>query len=140
TSTGGTGAITWTVINKPAWLTQNGATLSGVAPLVAIPTDFTFSMMAADTVGASTTKQFTVTVNPGLTITTPSALGPWTETRPYTTTLAAVGGIAPLQFTDAGATLPSWLSLSPAGVLSGTPPAAGVYPFTVKVTDAVNAV
>ena len=55
----------------------------------------------------------------------------------YTTTnLAASGGTTSYTWSETGA-LPSGLTLTPAGVLSGTPAAgsAGTYPITVKVTD-----
>ena len=42
---------------------------------------------------------------------------------PYSTTLAASGGFSPYSWSlGSGASLPSWLSLSSAGVFSGTPP------------------
>ena len=142
TSTGGTGTITWTVANRPTWLSQNGATLSGTAPVVTGSTNYVFTMTATDAVGASASQAFTVTVNAGITLATAPNLGPWTATRPYTTTLVAVGGKAPYQFADAGTTLPTlptWLSVTAAGTLSGIPPAAGNYSFTIKVTDSLSA-
>lgn len=43
-------------------------------------------------------------------------------------------------FTLASGSLPPWLTLSPSGLLAGTPPAAGAFgPFAVKTTDAVGA-
>jgi hypothetical protein len=54
----------------------------------------------------------------------------------YTATLQAAGGKAPLTWVVApGSTLPAGLTLSTAGVLSGTPSASGSFSFTVKVTD-----
>jgi len=44
------------------------------------------------------------------------------------------GGLAPFTWTETGA-LPSGLSLSSTGMLSGTPATAGTFPITVTVTD-----
>jgi len=54
----------------------------------------------------------------------------------YSTTLQAAGGKAPLTWTlAAGSTLPAGLTLSSAGVISGTPTSSGSFSFTVKVSD-----
>src|SRR5262249_17333026 len=47
---------------------------------------------------------------------------------------AAAGGTPPYTWSASG-TLPAGLALSPAGVLSGTPTAAGTASFTAQVTD-----
>jgi hypothetical protein len=53
----------------------------------------------------------------------------------YSQTLAATGGDGALVWSlDSGA-LPTGLSLSGAGVISGTPSAAGTFNFTVRVAD-----
>lgn len=54
----------------------------------------------------------------------------------YTFTFTASGGLAPYKFTVKSGTLPAGLTLSTAGVLSGTPTTAGNSTFTVRVTDA----
>jgi hypothetical protein len=50
-------------------------------------------------------------------------------------TLSATGGTAPYTFTLTAGSLPSGLTLSTAGVLSGTPTATGPFTFTVAATD-----
>lgn len=54
----------------------------------------------------------------------------------YTFTFTASGGLAPYKFTVKSGALPAGLTLSTAGVLSGTPTTAGNSTFTVRVTDA----
>ena len=55
---------------------------------------------------------------------------------PYSTTLQAAGGKAPLTWSLApGSALPAGLTLSPGGVISGTPSASGNFTFTAKVAD-----
>jgi parallel beta-helix repeat protein len=55
----------------------------------------------------------------------------------YATTLAATGGAVPRVWSAFGA-LPPGLTLSPAGVLAGTPTTAGSFTFTIRVTDAMQ--
>jgi hypothetical protein len=54
---------------------------------------------------------------------------------PYSATLTATGGIPPYTWTVISGSLPPGLSLSSAGVISGTPTTAGTYNFTVQVID-----
>jgi hypothetical protein len=57
---------------------------------------------------------------------------------PYSTTLSATGGSGALVWTLQGGGLPAGLSLSGAGVISGTPATAGSSTFTVRVTSAAT--
>ena len=54
----------------------------------------------------------------------------------YSTSLAATGGTTPYTWSVSAGALPGGLTLSSAGVLSGTPTAAGTFSFTAKITDA----
>jgi Putative Ig domain len=56
----------------------------------------------------------------------------------YSATLIATGGTAPYKWSLAAGALPRGLTLSPAGLVAGTPTTQGVYDFTVKVTDAAG--
>ena len=78
---------------------------------------------------------FSVTVNAPLSITT-SALNAGTYGTNYSATLAATGGVGPYTWTANGGSLPPGLTLTPAGVLSGTPTATGNYNLVVTATDA----
>jgi len=69
-----------------------------------------------------------------LNITSASPLPSAFALNPYSTTLQAAGGTPPYTFSWTGATPPG-LALSPAGVISGTPTATGVFSFTVTVAD-----
>jgi hypothetical protein len=53
----------------------------------------------------------------------------------YQQTLTASGGTSPYSFTLTSGTLPTGLQLSPGGVLSGKPTAAGTFTFTVTASD-----
>ena len=66
-------------------------------------------------------------------ITSPATLPAGTAGSAYSHTLAATG-MAPLTWENL-TPLPPGLSLSPAGVISGTPSAAGAFTFTIRITD-----
>jgi hypothetical protein len=69
----------------------------------------------------------------------PAALATATQYQAYGVNLSAVGGTAPHTFSLQSGSLPAGLSLTSAGVLSGTPgggAAPGSYSFVVQATDA----
>ena len=81
--------------------------------------------------------QVNVTIGAAATITiSPSTLPAATVASPYSETISASGGTAPYTFAVTAGALPSGLSLSSAGTLSGTPTAGGTFNFTVTATDA----
>jgi hypothetical protein len=53
----------------------------------------------------------------------------------YTQNLSASGGLGPYTFSVTSGPLPSWLTLSTAGKLSGTPPTTSPVTFTAEATD-----
>ena len=53
----------------------------------------------------------------------------------YSQTLTASGGAGPYSYAVTAGALPAGLTLSPAGVLSGTPTAAGAFNVTVRAMD-----
>jgi hypothetical protein len=68
---------------------------------------------------------------------TPATLPNGTVGTPYPTqNFAGSGGVGPYSFSVTGGTLPAGLTLSSAGVLSGTPTATGTSNFSVVATDA----
>jgi len=54
-------------------------------------------------------------------------------------TLSASNGQSPYTWSIVGGALPSGLTLSPGGIISGTPTSTGLSFFTVQVTDATSA-
>ncbi|HEV2666367.1 MAG TPA: putative Ig domain-containing protein, partial [Blastocatellia bacterium] len=101
------------------------------------PGFYQFTIIVTDLYsGCSSGGVYTLTIAscPSITITT-NGLPDGAMGSAYSQTLAATGGSAPYSFT-VGKTLPSGLSLSQNGVLSGAPTTWGVFDFTVNVTDA----
>jgi hypothetical protein len=76
---------------------------------------------------------------PALAITTASPLTSAAVGTAYSTTLGATGGSGARTWSVSLGTPPAGLSLSPSGILSGTPSATGSETFTVKVTDSSGA-
>jgi hypothetical protein len=79
------------------------------------------------------------TISETLTITTPSSGLSGTYGTSFSLTLSASGGSGNNAFTLFSGSLPSGLSLSSAGTISGTPTAAGSSAITVRVTDSNTA-
>ncbi len=103
----------------------------------------TFTVTVTDAAAATSSKTFSLTVNPALT--TSQAVASVTGTRgaliPSFTPVTAAGGTAPLAFALSGGTLPSGMAFNTStGLVSGTPTTTlGTTTFTVTVTDAAGA-
>lgn len=59
-----------------------------------------------------------------------------TVSEAYSHQLTISGGVSPYVITLLSGTFPAGLMISATGLITGTPSAAGVYPFTILVTDA----
>lgn len=65
----------------------------------------------------------------------PGSLATMTAGTATSQTLTATGGLSPYTYTLQSGALPAGLSLSSAGLLSGTPTQRGAYSFSVRATD-----
>ena len=132
---GGTPPYTvWLAGPLPAGITFSGSALSGT------PSEsgtFTFSVFASDFVGASDSNSYTLTVGAPTISLSPGSLPAGALGTAYSQSLLAFGGTAPYAFSLSGV-LPSGITLTPTGLLSGTPLAAGSYTFSVNVTDSTT--
>ncbi len=84
-------------------------------------------------IGAPRVFAFTVVSPPVITTASPLASG--TVGTAYSQSIASSGGVGASSFSVTSGALPAGLTLSSAGVLSGTPTARIVAAFTVTVTD-----
>ncbi len=137
TSTGGAAPYTYTLSGGTL---PTGLTLSAAGVLSGTPTQrggYAFGVRSQDNVGAFVIKGYTGTVqNPSLSLATPSATA--VQGAPFSLSLAVNGGVAPHSFQHevVAGPLPPGISLSAAGVLSGTPTTLGTTNFQMRVTDA----
>jgi large repetitive protein len=97
---------------------------------------FPFTATVVDSLRASASASFTITIYDQLTLVGPSPLPAAVEGEEYSTTLQVTGGKPPLNFTLLSGALPAGITLSPAGVVSGIATAGGQYVFTARVEDA----
>ena len=116
-----------------------GIELSSGGVLNGTPTtlgSFNFTIRATDTNNCSGTRSYTLTITCQLITLNPETLPQGSVGQAYSQTFTASGGNAPYTFSQNGGDLPTGLTLTSAGVLSGTPTAVGTFNFAVKVTDA----
>lgn len=109
---------------------QNSADKVGSEPYVSGRNDrYGFGRVNANAALLSITACASVSLSPA---TVPAAQ----TLNVYNQAFVASGGTAPYTYAVTVGSLPPGLSLSAGGVLSGTPSATGIYPFTVRATDA----
>ncbi len=114
--------------------TTRSITISGT-PTAQVDSNFT--IMVTDSKGTTATQALTIAIGAPLPLAvTTTTLPSGVPNQAYATTaLQTSGGVPPFTWTVTSGNLPTGLSLSPAGVISGTPTAVGTASFTVQVTD-----
>src|SRR5882724_5061526 len=114
------------IVGKPA--------LSGIYP---------FSITVKDSLGGTSSTSLNINVAPGqLTVVTPT-LVTTAAGVPYTpVVLQASGGVPPYNWSLAPGSgpLPTGLTLSSAGIISGTPTTNATFSFALRVTDSQSPV
>ncbi|WP_430391814.1 putative Ig domain-containing protein [Dyella sp. 20L07] len=116
-----------------------GMTLSSTGLLSGTPTvsgDFNITVTATDKFNFAGAQSYTLKVTAPAIAVTPATLTAGQVAVAYNQTLSASGGVGPYSFTVSPGTLPAGMTLSSAGVLSGTPTAAGSFNIPVTATDA----
>jgi hypothetical protein len=141
TQSGAIGTATFTIASGslPAGLTLSSSGVLSGTPQV--PGTFSITVKVTDSNGCTGTgPTYTLVIAcQTITVTNP---GPATGTfgvplsGSFTFTQSGVGTHTPAVFSINSGSLPSGVSLSSSGVLSGTPTQTGVFSVTVKVTDA----
>ena len=133
---GGKPTLVWSLASGtlPAGLKLSSAGVISGTPTAVGSSSFTVRVHDAEVPAEVATQTLSLTVTP-LTITTTS-LPAAPANHSYSVTLKASGGKPTLVWSLASGTLPAGLTLSSAGVISGTPTLAGSSIFTVRVHDA----
>ncbi len=122
---------------------SNGGVYSGVTTDTLSVTGATVAMSGnlyhavyTNSGGSATTNDVSLTVNSAAITVNPSTLPDPVLGSTYNQSVTASGGGGTYTFTVSTGTPPTGLTLSPAGVLSGTPTDSGTFNFTVLATDA----
>ncbi|MFC5569283.1 putative Ig domain-containing protein [Lysobacter yangpyeongensis] len=95
-----------------------------------------FTYTATNQSGTSAPANVSITVSAPTIVVSPGSLSVATAGTAYSETFGASGGTGPYSFSLPAGALPVGMSLSSAGVFSGTPMTAGTFNFTVRATDA----
>jgi len=135
-ASGGSPPYAWTLISGAL---PSGLSLSSTGGITGIPLvagTSNFTARVTDSASVSATQTFSLTTGSGLTITTSVGLPAGTVGTFYSQDLTASGGLPPYSWSLISGTIPSGLSLSNVGSITGTPTAAGILAFAAKVTDA----
>ena len=136
---GGITPFTWSVTGGvlPAGLQlSSGGLLSGTPIAAAVSANFTVTAQDSASPAQSASQTLTLHVASPLLVAT-TALADGRVGSPYLQTLVASGGTGAYTWSLVGGSLPPGLTLSVAGVISGTPTTVNLagYSFTVQIRD-----
>lgn len=142
TATGGTTPYTWSFTSTSNDGLTIGATTGTISGSPTATGQFALTVQVADSNGLTASKIFILTVSNALSILTTSLPSGTLNVAYPTQTLTAGGGQPPYRWvvvTTGPGNLPPGLTLDGVfGRISGTPTNAGVFPFTLMVTDNNN--
>jgi len=139
-ASGGSGVYSWSLASGSL---PSGLTLSSAGVISGTTTtsgNSTFTVSVSDTGNPVQTKTASLSISVSATplrIGTTSLPG-GTVNGAYSQTLSVSGGTPGYVWSIASGSLPAGLSLSPSGVISGTPSATGTATFVASVTDSSN--
>jgi uncharacterized protein YhjY with autotransporter beta-barrel domain len=142
TASGGTGPYRYAIT---AGALPAGLSLSSTGLLSGSPTaggTFNFTITATDsttggTFSGSTAYTFVV-VAPTIVLSPATLPNATVAVAGYSQAITATGGNAPYTYSVSAGSLPAGMSLSSAGVLSGTPTAGGAFTFTITARDSTT--
>jgi hypothetical protein len=133
-ATGGTPPYTWSASGLPAGITASSSgSLSGTPTS---PGPFTVTVTVKDSAGGSASASLGLTISAAPLKITTTGISPPTLGTSFSVAFGATGGTPPYTWTATG--LPTGVTISSTGTLSGTAAALGTSPITVNVTDSAG--
>lgn len=143
TSTGGTAPYSFSVTSGalPAGLTLASDGVISGTPTASGAANFTITAQDASTgTGAPFTlgRPYAVNVDSPSLVVAPATVPAGIQHSAYAETITTTGGTAPYTYTVSAGALPTGLTLSTAGQLSGTPTVVGTFNFTVQTKDSTT--
>jgi uncharacterized protein YhjY with autotransporter beta-barrel domain len=138
TASGGTGPYTFAVTAGalPAGLSLSSGGVIGGTPSGSGASSFTIT--ATDTLGNTGSQAYNVNIGTALLTVAPASLPNGTQGSGYSQTVTASGGTGPYTFVLTSGVLPTGLTLSAGGVISGTASGSGAFGFTIGATDSLG--
>jgi hypothetical protein len=135
---GGPTPDTWSLASGslPAGLSLSSAGVISGTPTAVGSSSFTVEVADSSNPAITATRTLSLTVVPLAVKTTSLPNDP--VDKAYKTTLAAAGGTPTFTWKVVGGALPKGLTMTTAGVISGTPTLIGTSTFTVQVTDSAK--
>lgn len=143
-ATGGEPGYTWALIDGtlPAGLSlSSGGLISGIPTTAGLST---FTVEVEDGGGRLSERSLSIKVAaapaapPSPIVVTSSSLLAGAVGSPYSQALTATGGSGPYQWSIIAGVLPTGISLSSGGLLTGTPTVGGYFTVTFSATDGVR--
>jgi hypothetical protein len=131
----------WTWVPVPGTPLPPGLSLNMVSGIITgtptIPGTFSFVVTVSDSLGATASQTYSITVIAAGPAIGTSSLPNGQYNSPYTPlNLSATSGTAPYTWSlGSGGVLPAGMTLSPSGNISGTPAQAGIWSVPITVTD-----
>lgn len=135
---GGRGTLAWSLTGEAAsWLTVSPA--GALAGTPAVSGASTVTVAVTDESGQQATRQLPIIVRAPLAVAAIS-LPTGTEGRAYAAQLVATGGDGVYGWVIESGALPTGVTLTAGGAITGTPAGGGEFTFTAQVTDGAHRV
>jgi hypothetical protein len=129
-------SVTLTASGGSSYSFSSGATQIGTSNRATVSSAGSYSVTVSDANGCVSTTSTTVLSNTAVVTVSNPPTSTATINTPFSQSFTASGGVGPYTYSLASGSLPAGLSLSTAGVLSGTPTQGGSFTLVVRGQDA----
>ncbi|MBK8092605.1 MAG: putative Ig domain-containing protein [Verrucomicrobiaceae bacterium] len=144
---GGSVPLSWQIVSgmqPPGLQLTSGGTstaiLSGTISPGATAGTYEFALRATDTASKSSTRYFSITIDPPQLYVSPSVLPTAVIGDAYTAQLTGTGGSGSYSWMIIGGSLPPGMTLNSAtGLIQGSAAVTGTYPIVLRMQDATGA-